>query len=154
MASANQTPGGYNFAPIGASQQGRANQHDLACFGALMPKALTSSRKHPIHSFSWPPTISPNITHFSGSYRPCAPQIPQTRSASCVKSPMVQVEAASQTYKQVQPFSYLGGAVTETPDMSVENCQADPRMLDAHQVVPHRSSTTKIKSRSSSRPEC
>ena len=67
---------------------------------------------------------------------------------------MVQVEAASQTYKQVQPFTYLGGAVTETPDMSVENCQADPRMLDAHQGVPHRSSTTKRKSRSSSRPEC
>ena len=36
----------------------------------LMPKALRSSRKHPIHSFSWPPTQpalptnSPNITHF------------------------------------------------------------------------------------------
>ena len=33
---------------------------------------------------------------------------------------MVQVEAAGQTYKQVQPFTYLGGAVTEVPDMSVE----------------------------------
>ena len=39
-------------------------------WSALMPKALRSSRKHPIHSFSWPPTqpapptISPNITHF------------------------------------------------------------------------------------------
>ena len=33
---------------------------------------------------------------------------------------MVQVEAAGQTYKQVQSFTYLGGAVTETPDMSVE----------------------------------
>ena len=38
---------------------------------ALMPKALRSSRKHPIHSFPWPPTqpapptISSNITHFS-----------------------------------------------------------------------------------------
>ena len=28
---------------------------------------------------------------------------------------MVQVEAAGQTYKQVQPFTYLGGAVTEVP---------------------------------------
>ena len=34
---------------------------------------------------------------------------------------MVQIEAARQIYKQVQPFTYLGGAVTETPDMSVEN---------------------------------
>ena len=39
-------------------------------WSALMPKALRSSRKHPIHSFSWPPTqpgpptISSNITHF------------------------------------------------------------------------------------------
>ena len=33
---------------------------------------------------------------------------------------IVQVEAAGQTYKQVQFFTYLGGAVTEVPDMSVE----------------------------------
>ena len=33
---------------------------------------------------------------------------------------MVRVEAAGQTYKQVQSFTYLGGAVTEAPDMSVE----------------------------------
>ena len=33
---------------------------------------------------------------------------------------MVRVEAAGQTYKQVQSFTYLGGAVNETPDMSVE----------------------------------
>ena len=36
MASANQTPGGYKFAPLVASQQGRANQHELACFGLSM----------------------------------------------------------------------------------------------------------------------
>ena len=126
MASANETPGGYKFTPLVASQQGRANQHEPACFGlssswafplrsgmplhavvqpwffsatihfamkcaapcsavlrhspsswaavvhwsALMPKALRSSRKHFINSFSWPPTqpapptISPNIAHF------------------------------------------------------------------------------------------
>ena len=33
---------------------------------------------------------------------------------------MVQVETAGQPYKQVQSFTYLGGAVTEVPDMSVE----------------------------------
>ena len=33
---------------------------------------------------------------------------------------MVQIEAAGQTYKQVQSFAYLGGAVTEVLDMSVE----------------------------------
>ena len=33
---------------------------------------------------------------------------------------MVRIEAARQIYKQLQSFTYLGGAVTETPDMSVE----------------------------------
>ena len=33
---------------------------------------------------------------------------------------MVRVEAAGQIYKQVQSFTYLGGAVTETPGMFVE----------------------------------
>ena len=33
---------------------------------------------------------------------------------------MVRVEAAGQSYEQVQSFTYLGGAVTETPDMSIE----------------------------------
>ena len=111
MASANQTPGGYKFALLVASQQRRANQHEHACFelfslwsfpsrsgivlytvvqprlcndpfcyetfrplllhsaafplvlgcsrplvGVDIPKAPRSSRKHPIHSFSWPPT--------------------------------------------------------------------------------------------------
>ena len=32
----------------------------------------------------------------------------------------LRVEAAGQAYKQVQSFTYLGDAVTETPDMSVE----------------------------------
>ena len=44
---------------------------------------------------------------------------------------MVRIEAAGQIYKQVQSFTYLGGAVTETPDMSVEI----QRMLGAHQAV-------------------
>ena len=33
---------------------------------------------------------------------------------------MVQIKVARQTYKQVQSFIYLGGAVTEVTDMSVE----------------------------------
>ena len=127
MASANQTPGRYKFAPLVTSHQGRANQHEsvrllwdilslvlpvtfvhtTACrssaltfsaaihfamkcsappsavlrhspsswaavvhWSALKPKGLRSSREHPIHYFSWPPTQpalptnSPNITHF------------------------------------------------------------------------------------------
>ena len=33
---------------------------------------------------------------------------------------MVRIEAAGQIHKQVQSFAYLGGAVTETPNISVE----------------------------------
>ena len=33
---------------------------------------------------------------------------------------MVQIELAGQIYKQAQSFTYLRGAVTKTPDMSVE----------------------------------
>ena len=33
---------------------------------------------------------------------------------------MARFEAAGQIYKQVQSFTYLGGAMTETPNMSVE----------------------------------
>ena len=40
----------------------------------------------------------------------------------CMPPPrtMVRVEAAGPIYKQVQSFTYLGGTVTEIPDMSVE----------------------------------
>ena len=37
-----------------------------------------------------------------------------------IRRTIVRVEAAGQTYKQVQSFTYLGGAVIEIPDMSVE----------------------------------
>ena len=147
MTSANQTPGEYKFAPLVASQQGRAKQHEPASFGlsflcsfpsrsgiplhavvqpwlslqrsilpwnvpplvlrhspsswaavvhwsTLMPKALRSSRKHPIHSFPAPPHsprpppfLRTSRTSAAVSYPPRAPQIPQARSASCVKSP-------------------------------------------------------------------
>ena len=152
MTSANQTPGGYKFAPLVACQLWRANRNDPACFGlsilslvlpvtfghattachspavafsatinfamkhaapcsavfchshsswtvvghwsALIPKALTPSRKHPIHSFSCPPPRSPRPPPIlrasrtsSVSYPPCAPQIPRTRFASFVKLP-------------------------------------------------------------------
>ena len=48
---------------------------------------------------------------------------------------MLRIGAAGQIYKQVPSFTYLGGAVTETPDMSVEIAWY-PRMLDAYQAVP------------------
>ena len=49
---------------------------------------------------------------------------------------MAQVKAVGQTYKLVQSFTYLGGAVTKVPDMSVEIARRTRAMLDAHQAVP------------------
>ena len=43
-----------------------------------------------------------------------------SRWAFLVPSRLYRIEAAGQIYKQVQSFTYLGGAVTETPDMSAE----------------------------------
>ena len=62
-------------------------------WSVLIPKALRSSRKHPIHSFSWPPTRpalltnSPNIMHFGSLVSSIRLQIPRTESASCALSP-------------------------------------------------------------------
>ena len=49
----------------------------------------------------------------------------KTTEIMCMPPPrtprtMTRVEASGQTYKQVQSFTDLGGAVSETPDMSVE----------------------------------
>ena len=41
----------------------------------------------------------------------------------CTPRTMVRIEAAGQIYRQVQSFTYLGGAVTDTPDMSVETAR-------------------------------
>ena len=148
MTSANQTPGGYGFAPLVASQQGLANQHEPACFGLSSPGSFPSRSGIPLHAvvqpwfslqhpfchemlrplfrrsapfplvlgcsrplvgveaensevvseaphplFLLPPTqpAPPPFLRASRtlavSYSPCAPQIPQTKSASCVKSP-------------------------------------------------------------------
>ena len=50
MASANQTPGGYKFAPLVASQQGRANQHEPASFGLSSPWFLPSRSGIRLHA--------------------------------------------------------------------------------------------------------
>ena len=149
MASANQTPGGYKFAPLVTSQQGRANQLEPACFGLSSSWFFPSRSGIPLHAVvqPWfslqrsishemfrplfcrsapfplvlgcsrplvgvdaesseivpgntPSTLFPGPPHTASpspflqtsrtstvSYPPCAPQIPQTRSASSVKSP-------------------------------------------------------------------
>ena len=65
---------------------------------------------------------------------------------------MMRIEAAGQIYKQVQSFAYLGGAVTETSDMSVETARRTRACwMRIRRYL--RDSTTSRKSRSSSKPE-
>ena len=45
---------------------------------------------------------------------------PMCMPPPCTPRTMVQIEAAGQTNKQVQSFTYLGGAVTDVPDISVQ----------------------------------
>ena len=54
MSSANQTPGEYKFAPLVASQQGRANQHEPACFGLSSPWSSLSRSGLPLHAVVQP----------------------------------------------------------------------------------------------------
>ena len=76
----------------------------------------------------------------------------------CVSPPrtprtMVQIEAVRQTYKQVQSVTYLGGTVTEVPDMSVKIARRTRAHAGCASDGTYGSSTTNRKSRSPSRPE-
>ena len=55
MASANQTAGGYKFAPLVASQQGRANQHEPAYYRLSSPWSFPSRSGIQLHAVvqSW-----------------------------------------------------------------------------------------------------
>ena len=54
MASAKQTPGGYKFAPLVAGQQGRATQHESACFGLSSSWFLPSRSGIRLHAVVQP----------------------------------------------------------------------------------------------------
>ena len=54
MTSANQTPRGYKFAPLVVSQQGRANQHEPACFGLSSHWSFASGSGIPLHAVVQP----------------------------------------------------------------------------------------------------
>ena len=61
MASASQTPGGYKFAPLVASQQGRANQNE-PCFGLSSSWFFPSRSGIPRHAVVVQPWFSLQIS--------------------------------------------------------------------------------------------
>ena len=54
MTSVNQTPSGHKFAPLVASQQGQANQHEPACFGLSSHWSFPSRSGIPLHAVVQP----------------------------------------------------------------------------------------------------
>ena len=54
ILSANQTPGGHKFAPLVASQQGRANEPEPACFGLSSLWCFPSRLGIPLHAVVQP----------------------------------------------------------------------------------------------------
>ena len=50
MTSESQTPGGHKFAPLVASQRGRANQHEPACVGLSFSWSFPSRSGIPLHA--------------------------------------------------------------------------------------------------------
>ena len=88
-------------------------------WSALISKVLRSSRKHRIHSFSWPPkqpapaTNSPDIRTSAVSRPPCAPQSREQGSASRAQSPRCTL--TSRLDKRVQIGNRVVGAIVLSP---------------------------------------
>ena len=98
---------------------------DDACIVSLSPQELAKIMEVIVEvcrAFALP--VSAKKTNTTYMPPPCEPWT------------IVRVEAAGQIYRQVQSFTYLGGAVAETPEHVRCNRQANPRMLDAHRAVP------------------
>ena len=72
MASANRMPGEYKFAPLVAGQQGRANQHERACFGLSSSLVLPVTFGHTTACRSLA-LVFPAAIHFAMKcFAPCS----------------------------------------------------------------------------------
>ena len=87
-----------------------AYSRDSSRFSRRRPFIYTANR----HRVSPEVIRSRNCIPMGGSLKTMCMPPPRTPRT------MVRIEAAGKIYKQVQPFTYLGCAVTETQDMSVE----------------------------------
>ena len=137
MTSANQTLGGYKFAPLVASQQGRANQHEPACFGY----PLLSSSRH-VWAYDYMPYSSPgflcsdSFRHemFRPFFRRSAP-FPLVLGCS---RPLVGVDAESSEVFQetTHPLSFLPPHAARAPhQFSEPNALRQSHILHARQKL-------------------
>ena len=100
MASANQTPGGYRFAPLVTSQQGQANQHKPACFGISFPLSFPSRSGVPLHVVVQP-WVPLQRSIFHEILRPLF-----CRSASFSQSVLMPKTLRSSREHPIRSFSY------------------------------------------------
>ena len=122
MIFANQTSGGYKFAPLVASQQGQANQHEPACFGLASPWSFPSRSGIRLHAVVQPwLSLQSNPFHhamFRPLFRRSAP-FPLVLSCSC---PLVGVDAESSEVVQETPRPLFFLALTQpTPPINSPN---------------------------------
>ena len=104
MTSANQTPGGYKLAPLVASQQGRANQHEPACFELSSSWSFSSRSGIRLHAAVQPwLSLQRSICHeiLRPLFRRSAP-FPLVLGCS---RPLVGVDAESSEVVQETPHS-------------------------------------------------
>ena len=104
IASANQTPGGYKFTPPVASQQGRANQHEPACFGLSSPWPFPSRSGIPLHAVVQPFGFLCNDPFCHEVFRPlfCRCSAPFPLVLDCSRL-LVRVDAESSEVVQETP---------------------------------------------------
>ena len=118
MTSANQTPGGFKFAPLVASQQGKgqANQHEPACFGLSSPWSFPSRSGIPLHAVVQP-CLSATIYFAMKYFRPLfCRSAPFPLVLGCSR-PLVGVDAESSEFVQETPHTlfFLAPCRARTP---------------------------------------
>ena len=102
MTSANQTPGGYKFAPLVASQRGRANQHEPACFGLSSPWFFPSRSDILLHAVVQP-WLSLQRQFLHETFRPLFRRPALSPLALDCSRPLVGVDAESSKVVQEAP---------------------------------------------------
>ena len=119
MTSANQTPGGYNkFAPLVASQQRRANQHEPACFGLSSHWSFPSRSGIPRHAVVQPRLSLQRTIHFAMKCSaPCFAVLRHSHSswAAVVHWSALMPKALKSSRKQPHPLFFLAPHTAPTP---------------------------------------
>ena len=119
MTSADQTPGGYKFAPLVAinSQQGRANQHEQAWFGLFSPWFSSSRSGIPLHGVGQPWLSLQRSICLMKRSAPCSAVLCHSLVVLGCSRPLVGVDAESSEVVQEtsHPLFFLAPHTDRAP---------------------------------------